>query len=262
MYSVSIANNFVHPQTASDYGYHAFGELARFIYCLLQKIKRGSSFPLVEQWEQYVLANHSNVPPIADEEILPETRVLAALNKIGSSYLQKEFQRDARRFLEEFTNSVLSTVAARSKIGQGLVFYCNAIIIGGDNHAPLRLLGLLLGGLFERGWIKGSEIEACRAQYQFFVQEQRQLERSSTRSRPDVGDVLSFCPSQAGFCARHHLFKAFIVTGMVKRFDRFSRKKKHLVFPGVSTNSSHCTRASNIRRKVNHQCRACDDLGG
>ena len=22
-----------HPQTASDYGYHAFGELARFIYC-------------------------------------------------------------------------------------------------------------------------------------------------------------------------------------------------------------------------------------
>ena len=106
----------------------------------------------------------------------------------------------------------------------------NAIIIGGDNHAPLHLLGLLLGGLFERGWIEGSEIEACRAEYQSFVQEQRQLERSSTRSRPDVGDVLSLCPSQAGFRARQHLLKAFIMTGMVKRFDQFSRKKVILFF--------------------------------
>ena len=47
--SVSVVNNFIHAQTASDYGYHAFGELGRFIYCLLQKIKQGTSLPLVEQ---------------------------------------------------------------------------------------------------------------------------------------------------------------------------------------------------------------------
>ena len=34
--SVSVANNFIHRQTADDYGYHTFGELARFIYCLLR----------------------------------------------------------------------------------------------------------------------------------------------------------------------------------------------------------------------------------
>ena len=51
-------------------------------------------------------------------ESLSETRVLAALNLIGSSYLKKEFQRDAGRFLEELLNSVLSTLAARSTIGQ------------------------------------------------------------------------------------------------------------------------------------------------
>ena len=64
---------------------------------------------------------------------------------------------------------------------------------------PLHLLGQLLDGLLERGWVKGSEIEACRSDYQSFVQEQRQLELSSTRSRPDIGDVLTFCCSQAGF---------------------------------------------------------------
>ena len=85
MCSVSVANIFVHCQTAGDYGYRTFGELARFIYCLLQKIKQGSSLPLVEQWDDYVLPNHSKFPPIADGEFLAGTRVLAALNKIGSS---------------------------------------------------------------------------------------------------------------------------------------------------------------------------------
>ena len=44
---------------------------------------------------------------------------MAALGNVGSHYLQKEFRRDARRFLEDFVNCVLSTVAARSVIGQG-----------------------------------------------------------------------------------------------------------------------------------------------
>ena len=219
--SVSVANNFSHCQTADDYGYHTFGELARFIYCLLQKIKQGSSLPLVEQWDEYVFPNHSKFPSISDGEFLAGTRVLAAIKKIGSLYLKREFQRGARRFLEEFSNSVLSTVAGRSKIGQGLSCFCPAIVIGGEDHAPLHLLGLLLDGLLERGWVKGSEIEACRSEYQSFVQEQRQLERSSTRSRPDIGDVLSFCCSQAGFRAHQHLFKVCIVTNVVKFHDRY-----------------------------------------
>ena len=38
--SVSVANNFVHSFTAADQGYHSFGEMARFVYCLLQKTIR------------------------------------------------------------------------------------------------------------------------------------------------------------------------------------------------------------------------------
>ena len=82
----------------------------------------------------------------------------------------------------------------------------------------------LLDGLLDRGWVKGSEIEACRSEYQSFVQEQRQLERSSTRSRPDIGDGLSFCSTQACFRARQHLFKVCIVTNMVKLRDRYVGK--------------------------------------
>ena len=98
-----------------------------------------------------MLANHTKNPPIADAEFQVGTRVLAAVNKIGIAYLKKEFQRDARRFLEDFTNSVLSTVASRSKTGQRLSCFCPEIVLGGDKHAPLHQFGRLLDGLSERG---------------------------------------------------------------------------------------------------------------
>ena len=92
-------------------------------------------------------------------------------------------------------------------------------MVGGDDVAPLQLFNKLVDGLLEKGWIRGSEVEACRAEYQSFVREQRQLERSSTRSRPDVGDVLSFCSGQAGFRARRHLYKVCIVAKQVVYFS-------------------------------------------
>ena len=141
--------------------------------CLLQKIKKASSLPLVEQWEEYVVANHSRFTPIDDKKFLEGTRVMAALGKVGNQFLQKEFRRDTRRFLEDFLNCVLSTVASRSVIGQRLSCLCPAIVVGGDDVAPLQLFNKLVDGLLEKGWIRGSEVEACRAEFQSFVQEQR-----------------------------------------------------------------------------------------
>ena len=106
--------------------------------------------PLVEQWEEYVVSNLSRFAPIDDKHFLEGTRVMAALGKVGSHYLQKEFRRDARRFLEDFVNC-LSTVAARSVIGQGLSCFCPAIVVGGDDVAPLQLFNQLLDGLLEKG---------------------------------------------------------------------------------------------------------------
>ena len=126
-------------------------------------------FLCVQQWEEYVVPNHSRFPAIDDKDFLVGTRVMAALGKVGSHYLQKEFCRDARRFLDDFVNCVLSTVAARSVIGQGLSCFCPAIVVGGDDVAPLQLFNKPLDGLLQKGWTKGSEVEACRAEYQSFV---------------------------------------------------------------------------------------------
>ena len=248
--SISVANNFVHSCTAADQGYHAFGELARFVYCLLQKIKKASSLPLVEQCEEYVVPNHSRFPAIDDKSFLVGTRVMTALGKVGSHYLQTQFRRDARRFLQDFINCVLSTVAARSVIGQDLSCFCPAIVVGGDDVAPLQLFNKLLDGLLEKGWTRGSEVEACRAEYQSFVQEQRQLERSSTRSRPDVGDVLSFCSAPAGFRARRHLYKECIVVNQACGFHRFELSHPFLRLCVFRSSSWRRLRSVGLQRNV------------
>ena len=123
--SVSVANNFIHTPTAAYQGYHAFGELARFIYCLLQKIKTASSLPLVEHWEEYVAANHSRFAPIDDKNFLEGTHVMAALGKVSSQYLQKEFRRDAHRFLEDFVSCVHRCRTLNHRAGFKLFLPCN-----------------------------------------------------------------------------------------------------------------------------------------
>ena len=46
---------------------------------------------------------------------------------------------------------MLSTVAARSAIDQGLSCFCPPVLISGDYHAPLQLFDLLLDGLLAMG---------------------------------------------------------------------------------------------------------------
>ena len=144
--SFSVAKNFVLSSTAADQGYDAFRELARFAYCLLQKIKKASPLPIEEQWEEYVVPNHSRFPAIDDKDFLAGTCVMAALNKVGSHYLWTEFRRDAHHFLEKFVNCVLLTVASRSVIGQHLSCYCPAFVVGGDDVGPFQLFNKLLDG--------------------------------------------------------------------------------------------------------------------
>ena len=146
-------------------------------------------------------------------------------------------------------NCVLSTVAARSAIGQGLSCFCPPILVSGDDHAPMQLSDVLLDGLLEKGWVRGAEMEACKSEYQSFVQEQRPLERTSTRSRPDVGNVLTFCSSQAGFRVRRHLYKACLAskTGC---FNLAATSISFMFVSGLSINSICHSWTGNLWREI------------
>ena len=207
---VSVAHNFTELNSGrADYGYLAFGEFSRFVYCLLQKVKRSSDLSVIEKWEAYMLPNHSCFGAIPEEHFLEGTRLLSSLEKINSSFLRKEFRKDCRRFLEDLVSTILSTVAARSPIGQGLSCFCPEIVIGGDDYSAFHLFGQLLDGLLELGWVRGSEVEPAQAEFHSFVREQRQLETSGNRSRAPINSVFAFC-SQPSFRSRRNLHKVGI----------------------------------------------------
>ena len=214
--SVSDNNNSVAQQSPGNgYGYRAYGELSHFGNCISQKIKKNGSLPLVENWEDYMLLNHSSFAAIVEEHFLVGTRIHAALEKMSISYLKKEFRSSGIiRFLDEFCSTILSPVAARSKLGQGVSCFCPEIILGGDDHFAFFLCGQLLDGLVECGWEKGSKIEACKAEFHSFVREERQLERHSTRKRPDIGNILAYFAQQTGFQRRRHLFRVSCRTSL------------------------------------------------
>ena len=107
-------------------------------------------------------------------------------------------------------STILSTVAARSPVGQGLSCFCPEIVIGGDNYSVFHLFGQLLDGLLELGWIRESEIEPAKAEFHSFVREQRQVETSGNRSRMPISSVFAFC-GQPGFRSRRNLNKFSIV---------------------------------------------------
>ena len=79
---VLVAHNFTELYYGhADYGYLAFGELSRFVYCLLQKVKRSSDLPVIEKWEAYMLPNHSCFGAVAEEDFLEKTRPLVSFEK-------------------------------------------------------------------------------------------------------------------------------------------------------------------------------------
>ena len=133
---VLVAHNFSEFDSGrADYAYLAFGQLSRFVYCLLQKVKRSSDLPVIEKWDAYMLPNQSCFEAIAEEHFLEGTRLLSSLEKVNSSFLRTEFRRDCRRFLEDLVSTILSTVATRSPIGQGLSCFCPEIVIGHDDYS-------------------------------------------------------------------------------------------------------------------------------
>ena len=184
-----------------------------------------------------MLPNHSSFTAIEEEYFLVETRVHAALEKMTSQYLKKEFRSSTLRFLEDFTSTVLSTVAVRSKLSQGVSCFCPEIIIGGDDHSAFFLFGQLLEGLVACGWEKGSTVEACKADFQSFVNDQRQLECHASIKHSDISNVLSYLTHQSGFRSRRHLYRVSLVGFQVCSCCGQSLK---IVVSFRSSNCQHC----------------------
>ena len=105
---VSDSHNFVpERQRPHDYGFRAYGELSRFVYCLLQKVKDSESLPLIEKWETYMLPNHSSFTSVPLENFLVGSRFLEYVSKLPSPSLRSSFKQDCFTFFEDLISQIL-----------------------------------------------------------------------------------------------------------------------------------------------------------
>ena len=116
-----------------DNTHHAFGQLLRFVYCLLQMIRAIRSLPVIEKWEPSALRDHFIFPLMEKEHLLEGTCSLFALEKFSNSYLKSDFRTNAIQFLKNFVRNNLSTDAARYLIVLRLNCFCPESIDGGDD---------------------------------------------------------------------------------------------------------------------------------
>ena len=233
VYVVSDNQIFVAQQSpGSGSRYQAYGELSHFVYCTLQKIKTSEWLPLVERCENYMLPNHcicrnwGGAFPGGDSCSCNPRKNNELLSK-------KEFLTSACRFLEEFCTTILLTIAAWAKLCQGVSCFRLEKILRGDDFSASFLYGQLLDGLVECDWERGSNVEACNAEFQSFIREQRQLECLSTRKRPERGDILAYVSQQTGFKCRQHLFR---VSSVLLEDAGPCHQSESLVVVGVSIN--------------------------
>ena len=109
-------------------------------------------------------------------------RMHAAFEKMTSFYLNNEFLRSGCRFVEDFTRLVINIdVAARSILRQGVSCFCPEMFIEGDDHSASFFFVQLLDGLIACSWEKGLKVEACKAELQSSVWDQRQLDCHANR---------------------------------------------------------------------------------
>ena len=77
-------------------------------------------------------------------------------------YFMNEFRKSVRCCLEEFTSTVMSMVAAHSKLVLGVSCFCAELVIRSDKQSAFFLTGPLLDGLIACGWQNRSNVKACK----------------------------------------------------------------------------------------------------
>ena len=134
----------------------------------------------------------------------------AVLEKVKSVCLRAVFRKNCRQILNEFVSTILSTVAARSLVGEGGSCLSPVILVGGDNYSAFYLFGQPIDVFLNFGWVKGSDIEAAKAEFHSFVCEQRQIEQSSNLRVP-ITALFFFRCGQPGCCSRRQLYRVSIL---------------------------------------------------
>ena len=147
--------------------------------------------------------------PIAEEHFLEETRLTKSLEKVNSKHLRVEFQKGQRHFFEGVREQHhVDCCSTFSGWARPQLFHTRDHV-GGDDYSVLYISGQLIHGLLNLVRVRGSKVEAAKAEIHSFVREQHQVEQSGI-CLVSITDVFSFCFGRPGLRSCWHLYRVSI----------------------------------------------------
>ena len=192
-------------QCRADYGFHGYGELCHFVYCLLMKTRDISSLPAIHDWEEYMdVEKVAEFLPAPIESFLENCdfgRFLSA----GKTSGVLEFRVHCKEFLDRLVFVILKNPAVSSRVARGFSCFCPEIMLEGDDRAVFRLFADLTGVLESCGLLAADETKAGIEQFNSYIVEKRRPHDRSNITASEISDVVQYLLRDFSFHARHHV---------------------------------------------------------
>ena len=202
-------------QCRRDYGFHGYGEVCNFVYCLLMRTRKLSDLPGIHEWESYMdISKLSYFNAISMEEFLMDSDFGRELVTVKTGEM-REFRVKCRECIDRLVSLILTSTAVTSGVSRGLYAFCPEIMLGGDDHHIFELFGSLCD-LFRSCHVMSSDgLNAAVAEFKSSVIEKRRHYEDATCAASEIPDVVQFLLRDFAFQSRTHVFRLFKVCCLV-----------------------------------------------
>ena len=202
-------------QCRRDYGFHGYGEVCNFVYCLLMRTRKLSDLPGIHEWESYMdVSKLSYFNAISMEEFLMDRNFGRELVTVKTGEM-REFRVKCRECIDRLVSFILTSTAVTSGVSRGLYAFCPEIMLGGDDHHIFELFGSLCD-LFRSCHVMSSDgLNAAIAEFKSYVIEKRRHYEDATCAASEIPDVVQFLLRDFAFQSRTHVFRLFKICCLV-----------------------------------------------
>ena len=202
-------------QCRRDYGFHGYGEVCNFVYCLLMRTRKLSDLPGIHEWESYMdISKLSYFNAISMEEFLVDSDFGRELVTVKTGEM-REFRVKCRECIDRLVSLILTSTAVTSGVSRGLYAFCPEIMLGGDDHHIFELFGSLCD-LFRSCHVMSSDgLNAAVAEFKSYVIEKRRHYEDATCAASEIPDVVQFLLRDFAFQSRTHVIRLFKICCLV-----------------------------------------------
>ena len=199
----------------TDYGFHSYGELCDFVYCLLTQTRRIADMPVLSDWKAYMDSSElAALDKIDVDDFLANHPFGDSLRRANTGEV-RDIRSRCLDFIDYLVDAILSLHLVIGNFSQGIYCFCPEMLLEGDDRYIFGLFGKLVRVLEKVGCLSRVAVNASIDEFAAFVVEARFRHEESERSASAISDVVTYLLSDYGFLSRHNLVRVLQLCSVV-----------------------------------------------